>query len=158
VILGAANYTNSLVADSGGPSAVNGDYLQQNTSLYLGGDAPAIPAVGSFLHWVNVASPGFKPDLFTLYGWLSAELFADALKQAGTDPSRGALLQALTKITSFDGNHIIAPNNPSAKTIGNCYLIGHVVNGQFERLDNPPVTGTTHGYRCDYQYVNPPAP
>ena len=48
-------------------------YLDQNTSLYLGGDASTIPAVGTFLHWVNVASPGFKTDLFTLYGWNSAE-------------------------------------------------------------------------------------
>jgi hypothetical protein len=31
-----------------------------------------------------------------------------------------------------------------------------VVNGDFQRLDNPPVTGSTNGYRCDYQYVNPP--
>jgi branched-chain amino acid transport system substrate-binding protein len=156
VILGAANYTNTVVAKSGGPSAVDGSYLQQNSSLYLGQDASQIPAVGTFLHWVNVASPGFQPDLFTLYAWLSAQLFSQALSKAGSNPSRGSLLQALSKITTFDGGHIIAPNNPAAKTIGNCYLIGHVVNGDFQRLDNPPVTGSTNGYRCDYQYVNPP--
>ena len=68
--------------------------------------------MGTFLNWVNVASPGFKPDLFTLYGWLSAELFAQALKNAGANPSRGSLLQALSKITSFNGDNIIAANNP----------------------------------------------
>ena len=156
VILGAAAYTNNLVTDSGGPAAVNGDYLQQNASLYLGQDASSIPAVSTFLHWVNVASPGFKPDLFTLYAWLSGQLFGQALKNAGSNPSRGSELQALSKITSFDGNHIIAPNNPAAKTIGNCYLIGHVVSGDFARLDDPPVSSSTHGYRCDYQYVTPP--
>ena len=45
----------------GGAAAVNGDYLEQNTSLYLGQDAKAVPAVATFLHWVNVASPGFSP-------------------------------------------------------------------------------------------------
>jgi ABC-type branched-subunit amino acid transport system substrate-binding protein len=157
VVLGSATYTSNLIADSGGPSAVNGAYLDQNVSLYLGQDSAAIPAVATFLHWVNVASPGFKPDLFAVYGWLSAQLFSQALKNAGSNPSRGSLLQALSKITTFDGNNLVSPNNPAAKTIGNCYLIGHVVNGNFQRLDDPPVSGSTHGYRCDYQYVNPPA-
>ncbi len=79
VILGASTYSNQLVSDSGGASAVDGSYLDQNASLYLGGDSSAIPAVGTFLHWVQVASPGFQPDLFTLYGWMSAELFAQGL-------------------------------------------------------------------------------
>lgn len=156
VVLGAATYTNTLVANSGGPSAVNGDFLDQNTSLYLGQDATALPVVATFLHWVNVASPGFKPDLYTLYGWISAELFSQALAKAGSNPSRGSLLTQLSKITSFDGGHIIAPTNPAAKTLGNCYLIGEVANGNFQRLDDPPTSSSTHGYRCDYQYVYPP--
>ena len=39
---------------------------------------PTIPAVSLFNNWVKVASPGFNADLFTLYGWLSAELFSQA--------------------------------------------------------------------------------
>jgi ABC-type branched-subunit amino acid transport system substrate-binding protein len=156
VVLGAATYSDTLVAASGGPSAVNGDYLSQNSSLYLGQDATAIPAVGTFLHWVNVASPGFQSDLFTLYGWLSAELFAQALKNAGSDPSRGSLLQALSKITEFDGDHIVAPTDPAAKSTSNCYLEAQVVNGDFQRVDDPPVNSSTNGYRCDYSYVTQP--
>jgi branched-chain amino acid transport system substrate-binding protein len=157
VVLGAASYTNTLIKDSGGAKAVNGDYLEQNTSLYLGQDAKTVPAVATFLHWVNVASPGFKTDLYTLYAWLSMELFTQALKNAGADPSRGSELQALGKITTFDGNHMVVPTDPVAKTLGNCYLIAKVVNGQFVRTsDDPPVTSTSHGYRCDYEYINPP--
>jgi len=157
IILGAATYTAKLVPDSGGPAAVNGSFLDQNTSFYLGQDATAIPAVGTFLHWVGVASPGFTPDLYTLYGWISAQLFSQALQNAGSDPSRGSLLTQLAKITTFDGNHIIGPTDPAAKTIGNCYVIGEVANGDFQRLDDPPTSGPTHGYRCDYSYGLPPA-
>ena len=156
VILGAATYTNKLVPDSGGPTAVNGSYLQQSTTLYLGQDASAVPSVASFLHWVNVAQPGYTPDLFTLYGWLSAQVFAQALQAAGANPSRGSLLTQLGKITTFDGQHIIGPNNVAAKTPGNCYLIGRVVNGDWQRLDDPPISGPDHGFRCDYSYVTPP--
>ncbi len=157
VVLGAATYTNGLAKDSGGAAAINGDYLEQNTSLYLGQDSTTVPAVGTFLHWVNVASPGFKTDLYTLYAWLSTELFAQALKNAGSNPSRGSELQALDKITTFDGNHLVAPNNPVTKAVGNCYLIAKVVNGQFVRQADPPVSSSTHGYRCDYKYILPPS-
>ncbi len=156
VILGAASYSNELIPNSGGASAVDGSYLDQNTSLYLGQDSSVIPAVALFNSWVAKVSPGFKADLFTLYGWLSAELFSDALKNAGSDPSRGSLLQALSKVTSFSGNNIVTPSNPAAKTVSNCYLIGIVAYGDFARLDDPSVNSATHGYLCSGQYVTPP--
>jgi branched-chain amino acid transport system substrate-binding protein len=157
VILSSANYSNDLVSAAGGPQAVDGAMFDQNTSLFLGQDAAQIPAVGLFNKWVQKASPGFKTDLFTLYGWLSAQLFSQALKNAGSNPSRGSLLQALSKITSFSGDNIIAPNNPAAKTVGNCYLLGQVANGQYQRVSDPAVDSPTNGYRCDYKYITPPA-
>jgi branched-chain amino acid transport system substrate-binding protein len=156
VVLGAAAYSNALIPSSGGAGPVDGAYLEQDQALYLGQDAAAVPAVSTFLHWVNVADPGFKPDLFTLYGWLSAELFAQGLREAGKDPSRGSLLKALDSITSFNGDNLIAPNDPAARTLSDCYLLGRVAGGQFQRLDDPPVSGSTHGFRCTGAYVVPP--
>jgi branched-chain amino acid transport system substrate-binding protein len=158
VVFGASTYSSSLISSSGGASATDGDFLEQNTSLYLGEDQAVIPAVSTFLQWVQATSPGFKPDLFTLYGWLSAELFSQALQSAGNNPSRGSVLQALSKVTSFDGGHIIAPTDPSAKTVGTCYLLAKVVNGQFQRMDDSAPTGSTGGYRCDGSYYRPSHP
>ena len=157
VLLGAATYSNQLVAQSGGEANVNGAYLSQNLTLYLGTDQAAVPAVATFLHWVQAASPGFNPDLFTAYGWLSANLFVKGLQTAGTNPSRGSLLQSLSKITTFDGDGFNAPSNPAAKTPPNCYLIATVTNGLFVRSpDNPPTTSTTKGFRCDGSYIVKP--
>ncbi|HZM58030.1 MAG TPA: ABC transporter substrate-binding protein [Acidimicrobiales bacterium] len=157
VLLGAATYSNQLVSQSGGAANVDGAYLSQNLALYLGTDQAAVPAVATFLHWVQVASPGFNPDLFTAYGWLSADLFVQGLKNAGSNPSRGSLLQALSKITSFNGNGFNAPSDPATKTPPNCYLIATVTNGQFVRSpDNPPTTGSTQGFRCDGSYIVKP--
>ena len=158
VIFGAAAYNSNLVPASGGAAAVEGDYLQQDASLYLDGDAATIPAAATFLHWVQVASPGFKPDLFTMYGWVSAQLFAQGLKDAGSNPSRGSLLKSLAAITSYNASHLIATTNPAAKTNGPCYLIAQVHNGQFQRLDDPPTTGSTAGYRCDGTYYTTSKP
>lgn len=157
VLLGAATYSSQLVSQSGGAANVDGAYLSQNLALYLGGDSAAAPAVSTFQSWVQKASPGFNPDLFTVYGWLSAELFVQGLKGAGSDPSRGSLLQSLSKITSFTGDGLNAPSNPAAKVPPSCYLIAQVVGGQFQRTaDDPPTTGSTNGFRCDGSYVTKP--
>ena len=152
VVLGAPAYSNVLVANSGGAANVDGAYLEQADSLYLGGDAMAIPPVTTFNQWVQKVAPGFTTDLFTLAGWLCAELFTQALRSAGAHPSRGSVLQALRHITDFSSGGLIPASNPAGKVPTTCYLIGRVVSGSFQRLDDPPVSGSTHGYRCDQPY------
>ena len=155
VVLGTSTYSQQLVPNSGGPGAIDGAYLEQPTSLFLGEDAGKIPAVNTFLTWVQKASPGFNADYYTLAGWLSAELFVQALRSGGTHPSRGSILKSLRSITSFSGNYLVGTGNPSAKQPTNCYILAEIVNGTFKRLDDPPVNGPTHGYRCDYPYYYP---
>ena len=156
VVLGASTYSDTVLTKTGAPSVTNGMYLEQDASLYLGTDAKAIPAVTTFLHWVKVATASWKPDLFTLYGWLSTQLFSQGLKSAGKNPTRGALLKALGKVTSFSGTNLETTVNPAAKTVSNCYLIGRIKNGKWVRQADPPVTSSTHGYRCTNQYYVPP--
>jgi branched-chain amino acid transport system substrate-binding protein len=156
VVLGASTYSDTLIPTSGSVSATNGMYLEQDAALYLGTDAKAIPAVTTFLHWVKVATASAKPTLFTLYGWLSTELFAQGLKAAGKNPTRGSLLKALGKITAFNGTNLETTVNPAAKTVSNCYLIGRIKNGKWLRQTDPPVSSSTHGYRCTNQYYIPP--
>jgi branched-chain amino acid transport system substrate-binding protein len=157
LVLGGSTYSEELVPNAGGAAAIDGSYLEQNTSLYLGEDAGSLPAVNTFLTWVQKVSPGFKADLYTLFGWLSAELFSQALQSAGANPSRGSVLQALRGITSFSGGNLVGTANPAKKLPTSCYIIAQIENGQFKRLDDPPVSGPTHGYRCDQPYYYPPA-
>jgi ABC-type branched-subunit amino acid transport system substrate-binding protein len=152
VVLGAAGYSEALVTTAGGPANADGVWLDQNTALYLGEDASILPAERTFLHWVQVASPGFKPDLYTLYGWLSGQVFADALRNAGKDPSRGSLLEQLRKVTNYDGDGLLAPVDVASKSPAACYLIARITNGVFQRVDDPATTSSTHGFRCDEPY------
>jgi ABC-type branched-subunit amino acid transport system substrate-binding protein len=157
VVFGASTYSERLIPDSGGAAATDGDYLYQLTALYLGEDASVLPSVDTFLTWVQKTSPGFNPDLYTLFGWLSAQLFSQAFDAAGPNPTRGSVLQQLRKITSFNGNYLIDTGNPGDKIPGYCYVMSQVVQGKFQRLDDPPVSGPTHGYRCDGSfYYYPP--
>jgi branched-chain amino acid transport system substrate-binding protein len=156
VILGASTYSSTLIPKSGSATATNGMYLEQDAALYLGTDAKAIPAVTTFLNWTEAATSSAATTLFTLYGWVSAQLFTQALKNAGKNPTRGSLLKALGKITTFTATHLEAPVNPAAKTVSNCYLIGRIKNGKWVRQTDPPVSSSTHGYRCTDEYYVPP--
>jgi branched-chain amino acid transport system substrate-binding protein len=156
VVLGASTYSEALVGAAGGPAAVNGDYLAQAYSLYLGEDAASVPAANLFLKWVQTASAGFKPDLYALYGWISGQLFVQALRAAGPNPTRGSVLKALRAITTYSAGNLIAGVNPAGKVPASCYIIGQYVGGKFTRVDDPPITGSSGGYRCDQPYYYPP--
>ena len=148
VILGTSTYSEALVRDSGGAAAVDGSYMTLNSALFLGEDASGLPAVSTFLTWVHKAAPGYTPDLFTLYGWTSAELFAQALASAGPHPTRGSLLRELHRVTSFNADGLIVTSDPSTRFGSSCFLLARVENGRFERLDDPPISGSTGGYLC----------
>jgi ABC-type branched-subunit amino acid transport system substrate-binding protein len=156
LVIGTSAYSEALVPNSGGAAAIDGAYLEQPTSLFLGEDAGGIPAIGTFLTWVQKESPGFQPDFYTLTGWLCAELFSQALRAAGDHPSRGSVLESLRKITSFSGGNIVASSDPSNRIAPTCYVIARIVNGTFQRLDDPPIDGPTHGYRCDEPFYDVP--
>ena len=153
LVIGTASYSEALVPAAGGAAAVNGSNLEMPNALFLGEDASQIPAVGTFLKWVQKASPGFKADYYTLAGWANTQLFVQALRAAGTNPTQGSVQQQLRKITSFNASNLLATTNPADRKQATCYLIAKVVNGQFVRSNDPPVSGPTNGYRCDGGFI-----
>lgn len=128
---------------SGGGAAVEGSVLDQQQVLYGGEDRASVPEVGLFLDWMKRVDPSFKPDLFALYGWTSAMLFAQAAQAAGPKLTRAALFDALKKIDNFDGNGLLAPVGPASKRPSNCWLAIEVKGGKFVRKTPPS------GFRCN---------
>jgi ABC-type branched-subunit amino acid transport system substrate-binding protein len=99
-------------------SAGNGSLLTTVTALYMGEDAKVIPAVGTFDKWAKKVDPQTQLDLYTLYGWISAELFVQALKGAGANPTRASLDAQLNKVTSYNAGGLIANQDPAQKIPG----------------------------------------
>lgn len=116
-----------------GPTKAQGLILSQGMALYLGEDAKIIPAVKTFNDWVKRTDPKFTPDLYTLFGWTSAQLFANALAKAGKHPTRGSVLAALAKVNRFDASGLLAPTNPAKKISSNCYLMAKLDRGRWVR-------------------------
>ncbi|HYA69554.1 MAG TPA: ABC transporter substrate-binding protein [Acidimicrobiales bacterium] len=149
IFSGGPVYADQFISHAGGPAVVNGIQIGQVFALYLGQDAKTIPAVKQFLTYVKKVNPQWVPDLYTLYGWGSAELFVQALKAAGPHPTRGAVIAQLKKITSFGANGLIATSDPAAKTLSPCFLMAGIKNGNFVR-ELP----TGRGFDCNATLYN----
>ncbi len=126
-------YADQFISHAGGPAVTNGIQIGQVYALYLGQDAKSVPAVKQFDTWVKKADPSWVPDLYTLFGWASADLFVQALKAAGPHPTRGAVMAQLEKITSFDANGLVATADPAAKTVSPCFLMAGIKDGTVVR-------------------------
>jgi branched-chain amino acid transport system substrate-binding protein len=126
-------YADQFISHAGGPAATNGIQIGQVYALYLGQDAGKIPAVKQFDTYVKKVNSSWTPDLYTLYGWMSAEMFVQALKAAGPSPTRGTVMAQLKKITSFNANGLLAGSDPAAKTVTPCFLMMGIKNGQYVR-------------------------
>jgi ABC-type branched-subunit amino acid transport system substrate-binding protein len=116
-------------------------------ALYLGGDS-SVPTVANFIKYFDQTHPGSKPNLFAVEAFVAGLLFEQAMKAAGPNPSRAALLTQLGKVTTFDAGGLIGPTNPGGKVPGVCAVIAGVANGAYIR-----VKPATSGFTCDGTFV-----
>jgi ABC-type branched-subunit amino acid transport system substrate-binding protein len=125
-----------------GASALEGAVIDIQNALYLGQDDAAVPEIGVMKKWIEQVSPGFKPDIFALYGWASGRLFAQAASAVGADLTRPKLLEALKNIHEFSANGLFPTADVGNKTPGDCFVLVVVKGGQFVR-EHP-----ASGYEC----------
>ena len=132
-------YDSSYIPQAG--AAANGTSDAIVTALYLGQDAKSVPAVALFDKWMKKVNPSGKIDTFAFYGWTSAQLFVQALRAAGSNPTCSSVLAQLDKITSFNGDGIQATSDPAQKRPASCWVLVKVVNGKWQRVSPSPKTG-----------------
>jgi len=134
-----AAYSNQLLSLAG--SAANNMYIEQGYALYLGQDAKVVPAVALFDKWMKKVDSKANFEIESVYGWTSAELFVQALQQAGNPPTRAGLIQALNKVTFFDAGGLVPPTNPAAAIPSDCFLLAQVQHGVIKRVAPTPAVG-----------------
>ena len=133
--------TNAYEKDFSPGSAGNGTLITGVYALYRGEDAKVVPAVATFDKWVKKVDPSSQLDIYTLDSWINAELFVQALKAAGPNPTRAGLDAQLNKITSFNADGLISPQNPAKKIPGQCWLVARYENGTYQRIAPDPKSG-----------------
>lgn len=139
-------YFGGYIQESGGASAVNGQYAYINLADFLGD--PTVPEVGTYLHWLNVADPNFVPDEFSAYSWANAALFVHAITEAGADLTQQKVLSVLRATDVFNDNGMVTSADIGARTPSNCYNVLEIENGTWTKVDDPPT-----GFRCDGSFV-----
>ncbi|HUE58977.1 MAG TPA: ABC transporter substrate-binding protein [Acidimicrobiales bacterium] len=135
-------YSGGYVQESGGASAVEGQYEYLAAAAFL--SDPTVPEVATYLHWIHTAYPNFSPDLFSTYSWANAALFVHILQQVGPHLTQKAVLAALAATSSFNDNGMTTTANISGKKPSNCYNLFQIQNGQYVKVDDPAT-----GFRCD---------
>lgn len=97
-------------------------------------DAPANPAVQTFVEWYRRVNPGAPIDYFSFQGWVAADMLADAIAAAGPAPTRQAVLDALRAQPTFDADGLAAPFDAANKRNTQCFAIVTVSGGQWRRV------------------------
>jgi len=138
VINAAAAYDSKFLSLLGGNTAVAEGVLMPNQfAMMYGEDEATTPGVSTFLTALKKVRPSFAPDLFTVFGWVHAQLFVEALRAAGPNPTRRGLLDALRAIHEFDAGGLIAPSDPGAGKPATCWMLAQVRGGRFVRVLPP---------------------
>jgi ABC-type branched-subunit amino acid transport system substrate-binding protein len=118
-------------------SAAEGTRLAVTFSIFE--DAAQVPAMATFLEWYERTAPGSSPDFFSIMSWAAADMFTRALREAGGAPTRAAVVERLRAQTSYSGDGFLAPRNPPAKVLGDCFAVITVEGGAWRRVE--PASG-----------------
>ena len=122
--------------------------------LYNGEDASSVPAVRLLDKWARQTDASYTTGSVDLvYGWAAGELFVDALKQAGRNPTRASLEAALDKQTSFTASGLFPPQNVVTGVSSNCWLAATFDNGRYRRASPSPKTGFICNAGAGYYHV-----
>lgn len=146
IVFGGPAYDRAFL-DQAGRDAEGVMEEQQYALFFDDADARSIPAVAEYQKWMTKTGNGSRMDLFSAYGWGSAELFVRALKAAGPRATRTGVMKQLRAIRSFDTGGLLATSDPAGKHSARCWLLARVTQGRWTRLDTPAT-----GFRCDGGY------
>ena len=138
---GDAAYDPSFIPEAG--AAANGLFADQPHAAFFNPADAAIPGVALYQKWMKQTGQQAHEDLYSAWGWGSAQLAVEALRKAGPTLTRKAFLDALKTIHSYDGMGMFAKADPAGKGPNSCYIVLNIVNGTWQRKDTPAT-----GFRC----------
>ncbi|HWC33513.1 MAG TPA: ABC transporter substrate-binding protein [Mycobacteriales bacterium] len=143
-----------LDAFKGNTGAIEGLQGYNEYSMFFNPeDAAGIPELKLFQDWFARTYPNSPANLYAMFAWASGRLLEYGMEHAKT-LTRTGVLAALHKVKSFTSNGMIAPETPSSKSEGvHCYVLWQFTGGKFQRQSDPPINGSTGGFRCDGRFV-----
>ncbi|MGK2949939.1 MAG: ABC transporter substrate-binding protein, partial [Acidimicrobiales bacterium] len=96
-------------------------------------EAGSVPAMAEFNTWYGRTAPGADADFFALAGWVAADMFTEALRGVGPDPTQEKIIAELKTFTAYDGDGLVAPINPAQKKQAACFQVVEVKGGRWQK-------------------------
>jgi ABC-type branched-subunit amino acid transport system substrate-binding protein len=139
MLIDTAIYDSSALKLLGNPSLASNLYVQVKSALWLNcTDCATVPAVNTLDTWMARAQPNANLTLYAESAWAAADLFLEAMHNAGSQITQTSLLGALSQIKSFDANGLTPTDDPGARTLGTpCIVVAGIVKGQWARVYPP---------------------
>jgi ABC-type branched-subunit amino acid transport system substrate-binding protein len=152
VVYGAVAYDAKFFKLLGNASLANGVvYAAIPEPLYLGEDRGTVPAVNTFLTWMQRTHGTDSADLFAVDAWGAGQLLLQAMKSAGSNISQASVAQAIKSISNFNADGLMGVSNPGQKQGTRCVVMAEVVGGKWKRVDPP-----SSGFDCSGVYHQVP--
>jgi ABC-type branched-subunit amino acid transport system substrate-binding protein len=144
LVISTAGYSQSALQSFG--SQLEGTYFSALTRPF---EAPN-PALDEYRSAVAAYAPYLQDAEQTVgvMGWISADMFVQGLRRAGTCPTRSSFLTALRGISAYDADGLLArPVNLASLTpsIDQCYFLVRVATGHFVAAQQPVACGQALG-------------
>ncbi len=105
-------------------------------------DAANNPAMSELATWYARTSPGADLDFFALNAWLAADMFVEALRAAGSDPTQAKIIAHMKTVTDYMGDGLVGGINPSQKKSARCFNVIEVKGGKWVK------TFPAKGFQC----------
>jgi ABC-type branched-subunit amino acid transport system substrate-binding protein len=88
-------------------------------------------AISEFKTWYQRTAPGADMDFFAILSWVAADMFVEALRKAGPDPTQAKILEQMRQVTAYTGDGLVGSINPAQKKQPKCYHVIEVKGGKW---------------------------
>ncbi len=133
-VISAPAYDAQLLKLLGNASLASNVYAPLPYPLYLGTDRATVPAVNTFLTWLDKTHPGKTANIYSVSSWAAGMLLLDGMRSAGSTITQASVIKALDGVHSFNADGLVAPTDPGARQGTHCVVVAGVKNGQWVRV------------------------
>lgn len=133
-VIGTTPYDAAFAKDLTSPANASNLVMPLGFATYLGPNRFSAPEVKTLYKWVEKVKPGWPLDLYTVETWIDGLYFQAAMSHITGTPTQQKLIAAARKVTTFDGDGLIAPVNPAKDIPTNCTAIIGDKNGTYVRI------------------------
>lgn len=116
-------------------------------------EADQNPATQQFIDIVHKYVPDGEPTLLGVQAWSAAMLWAQAVKDMGSEVTRQGLVERISTVHDWTGGGLHQPSNPGSHERGECVIMMKVEDGKFVRAfptkeEDAEIYEAGGGYAC----------